>query len=50
MNPARSLGPAVSATDFTAIWVYLTAPCIGSVVAALAYRALRTEQPLQEAA
>jgi MIP family channel proteins len=50
MNPARSLGPAIAATDFTAIWVYLTAPCAGAVAAALAYRALRTDQPVQEAA
>jgi len=50
MNPARSLGPAIAATDFTAIWVYLTAPCAGAVAAALIYRALRTEQPVQEAA
>jgi MIP family channel proteins len=50
MNPARSLGPAVAAADFTAIWVYLLAPCAGAVVAALAYRVLRTPEPLEEPA
>jgi aquaporin NIP len=49
MNPARSLGPAIAATDFRAVWVYLLAPCVGAVAAALAYRALRAE-PVQEAA
>src|SRR5689334_24415670 len=43
MNPARSLGPAIAAADFTAIWVYLTAPLLGAAVAALTYRFLRDE-------
>jgi aquaporin NIP len=41
MNPARSLGPAIAADDFTAIWVYLTAPLLGAAVAVMVYRALR---------
>ena len=48
MNPARSLGPAIAATDFRAVWVYLLAPCVGAVPAALASRALRAE-PVQDA-
>jgi MIP family channel proteins len=42
MNPARSLGPAVIGWVWTAQWVYLTAPFVGAVVAALLYRWLRT--------
>jgi aquaporin Z len=38
INPARTLGSALSANDFTAIWVYLTAPVFGMQAAALGYR------------
>ena len=37
MNPARSLGPALVASDLSDLWIYLTAPCIGTVVAAMVY-------------
>jgi aquaporin Z len=43
VNPARSLGPAIIAMDFAAIWIYLTAPFIGSVVGWLVYRFLAAE-------
>jgi len=43
MNPARSLGPAIAASDFTAIWVYLSAPLLGAAVAAVVYAFLRAE-------
>jgi len=43
MNPARSLGPALAAADFTSSWVYLTAPLLGAVIAAATYRLLRDE-------
>jgi glycerol uptake facilitator-like aquaporin len=43
MNPARSLGPAIAAADFTTIWVYLTAPFLGAVLGAVAYQLLRDE-------
>jgi aquaporin Z len=33
MNPARSLGPAVISGTFTHLWIYLTAPFIGSGLA-----------------
>ena len=46
MNPARSLGPAIAAADFTSIWVYLTAPVVGAALAAVIYQFLRGEQPL----
>jgi glycerol uptake facilitator-like aquaporin len=43
MNPARSLGPAIAAADFTSIWVYLTAPFLGAALAAVTYELLRDE-------
>lgn len=50
MNPARSLGPALASWTWTAQWVYLTAPFIGAVAAALVYRWLRTAGPAREEA
>lgn len=43
MNPARSLAPAVAASDFTSIWVYILAPALGAAVAAGTYRLLRSD-------
>ncbi len=43
MNPARSLGPAIAASDYTSIWVYLAAPILGAAVAAATYQFLRAE-------
>ena len=34
MNPARSFGSAAAAVDWTALWVYLTAPPLGMLAAA----------------
>jgi MIP family channel proteins len=44
MNPARSLGPAIASGEYTALWVYLTAPLLGAAVAVVAYRVLRTAE------
>jgi aquaporin Z len=40
INPARSLGPALYAQGdaLTQLWLFLVAPCVGGVVAALVYR------------
>jgi aquaporin Z len=35
LNPARSLGPAVAAADFSFLWIYSTAPFLGSILAVL---------------
>ena len=37
MNPARTLGSAVSAATWTAIWIYFTAPPLGMLLAAEHY-------------
>jgi MIP family channel proteins len=37
LNPARTLGPALVAGQFDAVWVYLVGPIIGAVLAALGY-------------
>jgi aquaporin Z len=44
MNPARSLAPAVVSLHLDSLWVYLTAPTLGAVVAVLACRCVR-EKP-----
>ncbi len=38
VNPARSIGPAVVALDFTNLWIYVVAPVIGATVAAAIFR------------
>lgn len=43
MNPARSLGPALVGGHLHALWLYLVAPPVGAVLAAVAYRLLRDE-------
>lgn len=37
MNPARSLGPALAALDFSDLWIYLTGPFLGAWAGAKAY-------------
>ena len=44
MNPARSLAPAVVSGNLTALWVYLTAPVLGALVAVLMWKLLRADQ------
>ena len=38
MNPARSLGPAFASGNFTAFWIYLIGPVIGSLFAVPTWR------------
>jgi MIP family channel proteins len=45
MNPARSLAPALLSGDLHAVWLYLVAPPLGAVLAALTYQFLRAAQP-----
>jgi aquaporin Z len=41
MNPARTLGSALSAWQFPALWVYFTAPPLGMILAGQLYRLRR---------
>jgi aquaporin Z len=46
MNPARTLGSAVPAGEYRALWVYFTAPLAGMLLAAAAYRFWRGAQAI----
>ena len=50
MNPARSLGPALIAPDFSSLWLYLLAPLVGAALGAVAYQLIRGEHPRPEGA
>ena len=39
-NPARALGPMVATDNFNDAWLYLTAPIVGAIIAALLHIAL----------
>eukprot|EP01018_Ginkgo_biloba_P039213 Gb_19150 [translate_table: standard] len=41
MNPVRTLGPAIAARNYTALWVYIVAPISGALVGATAYTLVR---------
>lgn len=38
MNPARSLAPALVSGDWTSLWVYLTAPFLGAILATFTWK------------
>lgn len=37
MNPARSFGPALISSNLSLLWLYITAPLLGAVLASLAF-------------
>jgi glycerol uptake facilitator-like aquaporin len=37
MNPARTLGPAVASMNFSYLWLYFLAPCLGACAAVALY-------------
>ncbi|HEY2533303.1 MAG TPA: aquaporin, partial [Xanthobacteraceae bacterium] len=39
-NPARALGPMVATGNFSEAWLYLTAPVVGAIVAAILHSGL----------
>jgi glycerol uptake facilitator-like aquaporin len=39
-NPARALGPMVATRNFSDAWLYLTAPIVGAIVAAILHMGL----------
>ncbi|WP_340074012.1 MIP family channel protein [Leptobacterium sp. I13] len=44
MNPARSLGPALISGYWQPLWLYLTAPIIGAVLAVASCRLVKDDQ------
>ncbi len=41
MNPARSFGPALVASEWTDFWIYVLAPLLGALAGALLYGVIR---------
>ena len=41
MNPARSLAPAVVSQHLSSLWIYLTAPALGALLAVVGCRCVR---------
>ncbi len=51
MNPARSLAPALVSGNLHALWIYLTAPVLGSAIAVSLWRTIGGgRQPVREKA
>ncbi len=46
MNPARSIGPALISGNIGSLWIYIFAPVIGSILAALTYKYLALSKEL----
>ncbi|CAL1390335.1 unnamed protein product [Linum trigynum] len=45
MNPARSIGPAVASGVYKNLWLYILAPVLGALFAAMVYSGLRVPKP-----
>ncbi len=48
MNPARSLGPALVSGHFEHLWLYLTAPFMGSLLAVVSCKLVKDDQCCNE--
>jgi len=48
MNPARSLGPALLSGHLEQLWIYLTAPILGAVLAVLSCKLVKPEDCCKE--
>jgi aquaporin NIP len=44
MNPARSFGPALVASEWTDFWIYVLAPVTGALAGGLLYTAIRGDR------
>ena len=43
MNPIRSLAPALVSGDLHALWLYITAPILGTSLGGVSYQLVRAE-------
>lgn len=43
LNPTRSLAPALVSGNLQSLWIYLTAPFLGAILAVIVHRFLHTE-------
>ncbi|KAK4269495.1 hypothetical protein QN277_022646 [Acacia crassicarpa] len=50
MNPVRTLGPAIAANNYRAIWVYLIAPILGALSGAGTYTLVKLSDEQEEEA
>lgn len=50
MNPARSLGPALLSGNLQHLWLYLTAPFIGAILAVMSCKLVKEDQCCDDAA
>lgn len=41
MNPVRTLGPAVAAGNYKAVWIFMVAPTLGALAGAATYTAVK---------
>jgi aquaporin NIP len=48
MNPARSLGPALAASSWADIWIYLVGPVVGALVGGALYQLVRHTDPADD--
>ena len=44
MNPVRTLGPAVAAGNYKAVWIYLVAPTLGALAGAAIYKLVQLQE------
>lgn len=44
MNPVRTLGPAVAAGNYRALWIYLIAPTLGALAGAGTYTIVKLRE------
>lgn len=49
MNPARSLAPALFQGTMGTVWIYLVAPCVGTVLGAVFYQCIRCDEKASDA-
>lgn len=53
MNPVRTLGPAVAAGNYRALWIFMVAPTLGALAGAATYTTVKlrddeVELPVRE--